>query len=138
MQTKLLLGAVAIVALGVFGIALLQHPTTQSSTPAATADASAVTVGNTTSTATNSSAPAASSGHTLADVAQHNDSTSCWAAINGKVYDLTQWINQHPGGPERILAICGTDATAQFNAQHGGQSRPENELAKFYLAPLSR
>ena len=76
--------------------------------------------------------------YTLADIAKHNSERSCWAAINSKVYDLTNWINQHPGGPDRILALCGTDGSAAFNGQHGTQARPASELASFYIAPLAK
>ncbi len=74
---------------------------------------------------------------TLAEVADHADRSSCWAAINGNVYDLTTWIGQHPGGADRILSICGTDATAAFTTQHNGQQRPEAELATFQIGTLS-
>ncbi|HVV38952.1 MAG TPA: cytochrome b5-like heme/steroid binding domain-containing protein [Candidatus Paceibacterota bacterium] len=66
-------------------------------------------------------------------VAGHNSAASCWSTINGKVYDLTSWINRHPGGPDAILSLCGKDGSSAFNAQHGGQSRPANELAGFYI-----
>jgi cytochrome b involved in lipid metabolism len=82
--------------------------------------------------------PPTSSSYTLANVAQHNSATSCWSAISGKVYDLTGWINQHPGGPGHILALCGSDGSAAFNAQHGGQSRPAQELARFYIGDLAQ
>jgi hypothetical protein len=75
-------------------------------------------------------------GYTLAQVAAHNNASSCWSAVNGKVYNLTGWINQHPGGRAAILSMCGRDGSAAFNGQHGGQGRPANELAGFYLAPL--
>ena len=55
---------------------------------------------------------------------------------DGRAYDLTEWIGQHPGGSQRILPLCGTDATAAFSAQHGGQARPASELAAFLLGPL--
>ena len=84
-----------------------------------------------TSTATSSS------GYTLAQVALHNDAKRCWTAINGGVYDVTTWINQHPGGPEAILSICGIDGSVAFNDQHGGQRRPANELAGFKIGNLS-
>ena len=74
--------------------------------------------------------------YTLADISAHNTALSCWSAINGKAYDLTSWINQHPGGSQAILSICGIDGSAAFNAQHGGQSRPEQELASFYIGDL--
>jgi len=74
--------------------------------------------------------------YTLADVATHNTATSCWSAINGGVYDLTSWINQHPGGAQAILGLCGRDGSAAFNDQHGGQRRPANELAGFQIGTL--
>jgi hypothetical protein len=76
-------------------------------------------------------------GYTMDDVAAHDSEASCWAAIDGNVYDLTEWIGQHPGGSQRILPLCGTDATAAFSAQHGGQARPASELATFFLGPLT-
>jgi uncharacterized membrane protein len=84
-----------------------------------------------------SSSPAASpKSYTMAEVRQHASRTSCWAAIDGKVYDLTSWIDRHPGGPDRILSLCGTDGTAAFTQQHGTQTRPNEMLASFYLGPL--
>lgn len=76
--------------------------------------------------------------YTLAEVALHNSGTSCWTAINGNVYDVTSWINEHPGGPEAILSLCGTDGSTAFNDQHGGQSRPEAELATFKIGALAQ
>lgn len=80
-------------------------------------------------------APVAS-GYTSAQVAQHASSQSCWSSVNGNVYDLTNWISQHPGGAGAIASMCGHDASAAFNGQHGGQRRPASELAGFLLGPL--
>jgi len=85
-----------------------------------------------------SAASNAPKSYTLAQVAQHNSSSSCWSAINGKVYDLTSWIGQHPGGQQAILIICGKDGSSAFNDQHGGQSRPVNELAGFAIGALAQ
>lgn len=74
--------------------------------------------------------------YTLKQVAQHADVGSCWTAINGQVYDLTSWIDKHPGGPDQILELCGTDGSAAFNLQHTGDSRPASELTAFRLGPL--
>lgn len=74
--------------------------------------------------------------YTLAQVKTHNSGSSCWTTINGGVYDVTDWINQHPGGPEAILSLCGTDGSAAFNDQHGGQRRPASELASFKIGTL--
>ncbi len=75
---------------------------------------------------------------TMADVAKHNSESSCYSAINGEVYDLTDWIDKHPGGPQRILSICGKDGSSAFNQQHGNQPRPANELANFKIGSLSQ
>jgi cytochrome b involved in lipid metabolism len=91
-------------------------------------------------TATSTATAPASTAYTLADVAKHNDASSCWSAINGSVYDLTNWIGEHPGGPQRILSICGTDGSSAFNAQHGSPSdtRPKQMLATMRIGSLAQ
>jgi cytochrome b involved in lipid metabolism len=73
----------------------------------------------------------------MADVQKHNSATTCWSAVNGTVYDLTSWVNAHPGGKAAILMICGKDGSALFNAQHGGSGKVANILAKFKIGALS-
>ncbi len=77
-----------------------------------------------------------SASYTLAQVAQHGDSASCWTAISGKVYDLTAWISQHPGGEQAILSICGIDGTDAFLGQHGDNRRANAELGTFVIGTL--
>lgn len=74
--------------------------------------------------------------YTMADIAKHADATSCWSTVDGKVYDLTAWIDQHPGGSGAILSMCGVDGSSAFNDKHGGQRRPANELAGFIIGDL--
>lgn len=63
---------------------------------------------------------------TLAEIAEHDSAESCWMAIEGKVYDVTPAIGEHPGG-EAILQGCGTDATALFNDRpEVGTPHPSN------------
>ncbi len=76
--------------------------------------------------------------YTMAQVAQHGSQASCWTAINGSVYDLTSYVNAHPGGAGAILSICGADGSAAFNAQHGGQGRPAQVLATLRIGALAR
>lgn len=77
------------------------------------------------------------SGHTMADVRIHNSATSCWSAINGNVYDLTNWVNSHPGGRAAILMICGKDGSPLFNSQHGGSGRISNILDQYSIGALN-
>lgn len=104
---------------------------TDSTTPTPAPTSSAPTSGPTSST------PVADATYTMDDVAAHADASSCWAAIDGNVYDLTGWIALHPGGSHRIIPLCGTDATAAFQQQHSGDERPAAELEGFLLGPLA-
>jgi cytochrome b involved in lipid metabolism len=78
-------------------------------------------------------ASAQKSGYSAAEVAAHDSASSCWSIINGKVYDLTNWIYQHPGGASAILSLCGSDGSAAFNAQHGASGRPGQVLQTFLI-----
>ena len=72
----------------------------------------------------------------MVQVQAANTASKCWSVISGKVYNLTSWISQHPGGSSAILGLCGKDGTAAFTGQHGGQARPASELAGFYIGNL--
>lgn len=74
---------------------------------------------------------------TMADVRARATSEQCYTVVNGSVYDLTDWIAKHPGGSRAILSLCGTDGTASFEGKHGGQGRPESELASYKIGTLS-
>lgn len=73
----------------------------------------------------------------MAAVARHNSAKSCWTVIDGNVYDVTHWINRHPGGAGVIEGMCGIDASAAFTGQHGNQSGPNATLATYKLGALS-
>lgn len=77
-------------------------------------------------------------GYTMAKVKENNSAASCWSVINGNVYNLTQWINSHPGGPSVIRGLCGVDGTSSFNGKHRGQSNPTSTLASYLLGPLAK
>jgi cytochrome b involved in lipid metabolism len=74
----------------------------------------------------------------MAKVSENNSASSCWTVINGNVYNLTQWINLHPGGSSAIRALCGLDGSAAFDARHGGQSNPMTILQSYLLGPLAK
>lgn len=74
--------------------------------------------------------------YTLADVKKHATQTDCWTTVNGSVYNVTPWIAQHPGGAKAIISLCGIDGSDAFNGKHGGQARPESELASFKIGTL--
>jgi len=78
--------------------------------------------------------------YTLTDVATHNTKDDCWLAIHGKVYDVTEFIPTHPGGPA-IIQGCGKDATSMFESRpSSGTSHSETAralLPGFYIGDLA-
>ncbi len=46
-----------------------------------------------------------------ADVARHNTDKSCYVTVGAKVYDVTTFVDDHPGGGELILEHGGKDVT---------------------------
>jgi cytochrome b involved in lipid metabolism len=74
--------------------------------------------------------------YSMANIAKNNSTSSCWAAISGKAYNLTDWISKHPGGAGAIVSICGTDATSVFQGRHGGQSGPASSLSAYLLGDI--
>jgi cytochrome b involved in lipid metabolism len=76
--------------------------------------------------------------YTIAQVASHNSSTSCWSTVNGGVYDLTSWVSNHPGGEQAILQICGKDGSVAFNGQHGGQVEQATVLSSFKIGIITQ
>lgn len=101
--------------------------------PAPAPKPSATTAPAASAAPTASKAPAL----TMKDVAANNTAKSCWSAIDGNVYDLTRWINSHPGGSSAITFLCGTDGSKAFAAQHAGEGKPTGRLAGFLLGPLA-
>jgi hypothetical protein len=77
-------------------------------------------------------------GYTMAQVRANNTARSCWTVIDDFVYDLTRWINAHPGGSGAILFLCGTDGTNAFKSQHANEARPAIRLDVYKLGPLSK
>ena len=78
------------------------------------------------------------SGYTMAQVRANNTAKSCWTAIDGYVYNLTNWISAHPGGAGAILFLCGTDGSNAYKAQHENQSRPAVRLDTYRIGPLNK
>lgn len=109
------------------------QPTTSTST---STPAKTTTTTPKPTTSTTPSTPKSPS-YTMAQVATHNSSSSCWSVVNNKVYDLTSFINQHPGGSGAIKRLCVRDGTESFTDQHGGQRRPEQELASLQIGTLA-
>jgi cytochrome b involved in lipid metabolism len=77
---------------------------------------------------------------TASEVAKHNSASDCWIIIQGSIYNVTQYLNIHPGGSDRIAPFCGQDATSAFVTQGGKGSHSSQaslDLSKLKLGQLN-
>ena len=55
-----------------------------------------------------------------AQLSEHSAPEDCWVVYKNKVYDITSWIPNHPGGANKITPHCGTlNFEAAFTQKHG-------------------
>ncbi|KAM3417958.1 hypothetical protein BST61_g6170 [Cercospora zeina] len=52
------------------------------------------------------------------EVEKHGSRSSCWVIIQGQVYDVTYFLDFHPGGASSILRYGGKDATEEYELIH--------------------
>lgn len=43
----------------------------------------------------------------IQDLKQHSSEDDCWISVGGKVYDVTQFLDEHPGGFDIIISNTG-------------------------------
>jgi len=36
----------------------------------------------------------------VTDISKHSSADDCWIVVDGKVWDLTEFAPEHPGGPQ--------------------------------------
>mmetsp|Transcript_14720 Transcript_14720/g.21912 ORF Transcript_14720/g.21912 Transcript_14720/m.21912 type:complete len:827 (+) Transcript_14720:61-2541(+) len=70
------------------------------------------------------------------EVAKHDADDDCWIIIDNKVYDVTEFLMDHPGGKESITLSGGQDATDEFNALHSAKARAM--LPKYYIGDVQQ
>ncbi|AKS41160.1 cytochrome b5 domain-containing protein [Wenzhouxiangella marina] len=70
--------------------------------------------------------PAASEAtYTLAEVAEHASLDDCWMAIEGVVYDFTDYVPAHPTPPTVLAPWCGREATEGMRTKGYGRDHSE-------------
>ncbi|KAJ9697210.1 hypothetical protein PVL29_009131 [Vitis rotundifolia] len=73
--------------------------------------------------------------YTLAEVSEHNTPKNCWLIIDGKVYDVTKFLEDHPGGDDVLLSATGKDATDDFE-DVGHSSSARAMMDEFYVGDI--
>uniref|UniRef100_A0A6A7G054 Flavocytochrome c n=1 Tax=Hirondellea gigas TaxID=1518452 RepID=A0A6A7G054_9CRUS len=54
----------------------------------------------------------------LDEVAKHTSDDDVWIAVNGRVLDVTSFLDDHPGGKKALMLYAGKDASEEFNMLH--------------------
>lgn len=72
----------------------------------------------------------------MSEVAKHTTRASAWVVLFDKVYDLTEFIDDHPGGEEVILKWAGRDATKFWKAIHKEDWIQEYTKPEWCLGPV--
>ncbi|CAI0543566.1 unnamed protein product [Linum tenue] len=58
--------------------------------------------------------------YSKAEIALHDKRTDCWIIVKNRIFDVTSYVEEHPGG-DAILTNAGSDSTEGFyGPQHPG------------------
>ncbi|XP_017128828.1 cytochrome b5 reductase 4 [Drosophila elegans] len=69
------------------------------------------------------------------ELALHNKVDDAWMAIRGRVFNVTRYMDFHPGGVDELMRGVGRDATKLFDEVHAWVNYPQL-LGKCYVGPL--
>uniref|UniRef100_A0A0D6R502 Cytochrome b5 heme-binding domain-containing protein n=1 Tax=Araucaria cunninghamii TaxID=56994 RepID=A0A0D6R502_ARACU len=69
------------------------------------------------------------------DVLPHNNAKDCWLIIGGKVYDVTRFLEDHPGGDDVLLSSTGKDATDDFE-DVGHSATAKAMMEEYYIGDI--
>jgi|GEM_PF-553938 len=76
---------------------------------------------------------------TLDELAEHDGAESCWKAIHGRVYDITDYVPDHPTDEAVILEWCGRESTEGWDNKRPGvphSPRAEGMLEAYLVGRL--
>lgn len=85
-------------------------------------------------------APTAVPSFSPVEIAAHATTASCWLVVDGRVFDVTDYLRSHPGGSKTITPWCGKESTEAFATEDGrGEHSPAayHELARYEIGVMA-
>ena len=70
--------------------------------------------------------------YSLEECSKHRSEKDCWLIIHGKVYDVTRFLDEHPGGYDIVVAASGKDGTEDFE-EIGHSTTAQEMLHDYYI-----
>ncbi|RMJ17581.1 hypothetical protein BHE90_015326 [Fusarium euwallaceae] len=70
------------------------------------------------------------------ELSKHDMKHDIWISVNGKVYNMTEFAPEHPGGAEIIYQHGGADASTAYNEAHGPSLIGKSLDVKFHVGTL--
>ncbi|KAI1922925.1 Osmotic growth protein [Ophidiomyces ophidiicola] len=59
------------------------------------------------------------------EVSRHNKKDDLWIVVKGVVMDVSNWLDEHPGGSQALFSHMGRDATEEFEMLHDDEVIPK-------------
>ncbi|KAL2836724.1 FAD binding domain-containing protein [Aspergillus pseudoustus] len=63
--------------------------------------------------------------YSMEEVAKHNKKDDLWIVVKGIILDVTNWLDEHPGGANALFNFMGRDATEEFEMLHDDEVIPK-------------
>jgi cytochrome b involved in lipid metabolism len=72
----------------------------------------------------------------MSEVSKHTtQKDGVWFVIHGDVYDVTNFLKEHPGGSDILIEVAGGDATEAFE-DVGHPKKVKEQLKKYRIGTL--
>ncbi|KAE8270462.1 hypothetical protein A4X09_0g1863 [Tilletia walkeri] len=74
------------------------------------------------------------------EIAKNASTQSCWVSFKGKVYNVSEFLEDHPGGDDLIMRYAGKDITAAMDDpdEHSHSDSAYEVLDEFLIGRLAR
>ncbi|KAI9855686.1 MAG: hypothetical protein M1824_005919 [Vezdaea acicularis] len=63
--------------------------------------------------------------YSMDEVSKHSKKEDAWIVVKGIVLNVTEWFDEHPGGPQALMNFMGRDATEEFAMLHDDEVIPK-------------